>query len=642
MDGNNIATELNELQPNNELIKQKIGSDEVRKASEILKKYKEGKSRLEKKIIANEEFWKLRQWDYIDRKNDDEFQPASAWLWNSISGRHADAMDAYPTCNIKPRQSDDVDIAKKLSAILPVIMEQNRYEETYSDLAWYVFKHGGGVQGVFWDSTLHNGLGDIKIKQIDFLNLFWEPGITDIQASTHLFNTELVNNDLLEQRYPQTKGKLGKKSLTLAKYLYDDTVDTSKKSVVVDWYYHTEYNGRKVLQYCKYVNDIVLYATENETKPETTMMLDPMTGMPVEVPVGEAMSERGLYDHGLYPFVCMSLYPIAGSICGYGLTDIGRDPQLCVDIMGKDFLENAEDATNPRYMSKLNSGINEDEYLNRSKKIVHYEGSADGTQPIPTKQLNAVYLNFLNMKIDELKNTTGNQDVANGSAPSGITAASAVAALQESAGKGSRDSNKSFYRAYRDVIYQVIELIRQFYDVPRTFRIAPDVVGGDEQFESFDNSALQPQPMANMLGEQMGLRLPEFDVSVSSEKANPYKKMEVNELAINFYNLGFFNPQNADQALMCLDMMDFEEKDTLMNKIAKNQTLQKRLLQFEQLALQLAQQVNPMLADQISQAILMDGGAEQQSTGQIINLDTTNENKGVARARQQALESTQV
>ena len=290
-------------------MKPKIGTEEVLKASEILRKYKEGKQNLEKKIIANEEFWKLRQWNYMNDDNDD-FNPATAWLWSCIQSRYSDAMDSYPTCNFQPRQSDDKVEATKLSAIVPVILEHNRYEDVYSDMVWYTLKHGGSIQGIFWDGSKHNGIGDIAIKKIDFINFFWEPGITDIQESQNIFNTELVANNILEQRYPQCVGRLGGKSLTLAKYIYDDNVDTSDKSVVVDWYYHTYVNGKKTLQYVKYVNDIVLYATENEIMPPEKVTVDPETGIPLTIPMGKALAETGLYDHALYPFVTMSLYPI--------------------------------------------------------------------------------------------------------------------------------------------------------------------------------------------------------------------------------------------------------------------------------------------------------------------------------------------
>lgn len=624
--------------------KPKIDDKAVRKASEILRKYKEGKARLEQKIIANEQFWKLRQWNYMNDGNDD-FKPATAWLWSCIQSRYSDAMDSYPTCNFQPRQQDDKAEAQKLSAIVPVILEQNRYEEVYSDFVWYVLKNGGGVQGIFWDGSKHNGLGDISVKKIDIINLFWEPGITDIQESRNVFNTELVANDILEQRYPQCVGKLGGNGITLAKYLYDDNVDTSDKSVVVDWYYHTYVKGKKTLQYVKYVNDVVLYATENELVGKEKVTVDPETGIPLTIPLEAPLAERGLYDHAMYPFVSMALYPVEGSICGYGLTDIGRDTQIQIDQLNKAIVDNAMEGASPRYFVRDDGTINLKEFNDKTKKFVKVEGNIgeENIRPIDYKSLNGIYMSFLQQKIDELKYVTSNQDVNNGSAPSGVTSASGIAALQETSGKNARSSNKTFHRAFREVCYQILELIRQFYDVPRTFRINPD--GMQEQFVSYDNSGLKGQPQMTM-GMDMGLRIPEFDIEVTSEKANPYKKMEINDLALNFYNLGFFNPQMTDQALACLNMMDFQKKDDVMRKISENGTLQEMLLLYQQMALQFANQIDPALGEQVAQQILGQGGmAMPQALGDPNAVESVNPEKEehpfVERARSNARESTQ-
>jgi hypothetical protein len=623
-------------------MKPKIDSKVVTNASEILRKYKEGKARLEQKIIANEQFWKLRQWNYLNNDSDD-FKPATAWLWSCIQSRYSDAMDSYPTCNFQPRQSDDKAEAITLSSIVPVILEQNRYEDTYSDVVWYTLKHGGSIQGVFWDGSKHNGLGDVSVKKIDFINFFWEPGITDIQESQNIFNTELVANNILEQRYPQCMGKLNSKNVTLAKYLYDDNVDTSDKSVVIDWYYHTYVNGKKTLQYVKYVNDIVLYATENEIVGPEKVTVDPETGIPLTIPLDKPLAEKGLYDHALYPFVSMALYPVEGSICGYGITDIGRDTQILIDQLNKAIVDNALDGASPRYFVRDDGTINLKEYADKSKKFVKVEGNIgeENIRPIDHKPLDSIYTNFLTQKIDELKYVTSNQDYNNGVAPSGITAASAIAALQETAGKNARSTNKAFHRAFRDVCYQIVELIRQFYDVPRTFRINPD--GMNEQFVPYDNSGLKPQPQMTM-GMDMGLRLPEFDIDITSEKANPYKKMEINELALSFYNAGFFNPQMTDQALACLNMMDFNKKDEVMQKIRENGTLQEMLIMYQQMALQFATQIDPNLGQQVANQILSQSGqpipqemGAEAPTGEVGG----SEHPVVERARNDARASTQ-
>ena len=638
-----------------------IGEEQIRKASEILKKYKEGKANLETKIINDEQYWKLRHWDDHHDKGDD-YKPSTSWLWSCIQSRYSDAMDSYPTVNFLARQQDDKYEAKRLSSIVPIVLEQNRYEETYSDIVWYTLKHGGSVQGVFWDGTKHNGLGDIEIKKVDYLNLFWESGITDIQDSEHLFCVELVNKRKLESEYPQCEGHLNNEDISLEKYLYDDKVDLEDKAVVVDWYYHKYVNGKKILHYCKYVNDVVLYATENDTEPPTRQEIDPQTRLPVILPIRDPvtnepvkpMSERGLYDHGQYPFVNMSLYPIEGSLCGYGLTDIGKDPQNQIDVLNKAITENAVVNSAPRFFAREGSGVNEDEYLDTDKPFVHTVGNPqEAVLPIQANQLSGIYLDVQQSLIDSLKFFTSNQDVANGQAPSGVTAASAIAALQETQGKNARSSNKAFYRAFRDVCYQVVELMRQFYDLPRTFRIAPDLMeNSEEQYETYTNGALRPQ-VQMVAGVNYGLRTPEFDIEITAEKQSPYKKMEQNELALNFYNMGFFDAQNSTKALACLQMMDFDHKEDVMRQIRQNGTIYEAMLQYEQIALQASQKVaeltglpqDQVFVDQLAQGVMQTNQAISPSgagTAEPVNLgEDASEGKHMLKARMQARESTQ-
>lgn len=591
-----------------------IGPEQLRAATRTLQKYKSGKARLEKKLIAGEQYWKLRQWQFSEEAEDAR-TVSTPWLWTCIQSRHSDVMDSYPAANILPRQSDDEAEARMLSAIIPVIMEQTRFEKVYSDVAWYALKHGGGIFGVFWDGRRHNGVGDIVCRRVDFMNLFWEPGITDIQQSANVFSVELVDNDLLYARYPELRGRLGGKNVTVAKYLYDDTVDTSDKTPVVDWYYHRMVGARKVLHYCKYVADNVLYSSENDV----------------------SRRDRGWYDHGLYPFVTFPLYPVEGSLCGYGLTDIGKGSQRQIDELNRAIMDNARAASKPRYFSKINGGINEKEFMDGSRQLVHVEGSVndDNIRQIQTSGLPALYHQVLNNKIEELKYCTSNMDSNNGVVPGGVTAASAISAIQETAGKNSRDSNKTFYRAYRDVIYQVIELVRQFYDVPRTFRLCPEA--GQGQYVQYSNSRLKGQSVRSVTGQDMGLRLPEFDIVVTAEKNSPYRKMERNELALNFFARGFFNPEMADQTLGCLAMMDFDGKEEIISRIDTNQTLARRLALTQKLLLQLATQVSPEVAEKISRAVIQtSGGGVQPETGAVSSLRSGGEHPFVTRSRAHA------
>ena len=608
-------------------VRPKIGAEELRRANGILKKYKEGKTRLEQRIIDNEQFWKLRHWEQMEKEgqggNSGDPQPASGWLVNCILSKHADAMDCYPAPTVLPREPDDRQEAQRLSRILPVVLKKNQFKRTYSSAWWYKLKSGCAVYGVFWDGTKLGGLGDISVKRMDLLNLFWEPGVTDIQDSAHFFSTELVDNDKLLAEYPQLEGKLGRGNFTLSRYLYDDTVDTSNKSLVVDWYYHTNMEGRKVLQYCKYVGKTVLYATENDTvqPTETQLMGADENGRPVmgQVPCGPSMAQRGWYDHGKYPFVFDVLFPEEGTPCGYGYIDLCKSPQKQIDLMNQAILKNTLANATPRFFIRSDGAVNENEYADWTRPFVHTNGNlgSDSIAPIRAGSLDSVYVAILNNKIGEMKETAG----------------TAIAALQESSGKLSRNMIDDGYEAFADVVTLCIELIRQFYELPRQFRLLGAM--GTEEFVSYDHSGLQPRVMDD--GVTVSYRVPEFDLEIGAERESPYRTAEANQLALQLFQMGFFRDDLADQALRCLELMEFKNKDQLARVISGGQTQARQIAALRQQLLQLAQVVDEAKGTHLAESLSAEQGGGQNaaaSAGKAVQ----ESHSAMERSRQQSRE----
>ena len=611
---------------------QVIGIEQVKAAAQTLQKYKEGKANLEKRIVDNEQWYKLRHWECMrDQKQD--VQPSSGWLFNSIANKHADAMDNFPSANILPREEGDKAEAEMLTSIVPVILDQCEFEQTYSDVWHYKLKAGTGVYGIFWDKNKLNGLGDISIKKVDIINLFWESGIQDIQKSRNLFHVELADNDLLIATYPQLQGKLTTATMDIAKYVYDDKVDTTNKSVVVDWYYKKAApNGKTILHYCKYVNDVVLFSTEND---------------PENYP-------NGWYDHGLYPFVFDTLYPVEGTPCGFGYIDIGKDAQAYIDRGNQAILKNMLANAKPRYFVRKDGSVNEEEYADTDKEFIHVDSNLgqDSILPVQPNTLNNIYLQVLAAKIDELKEVTGNRDISTGGTTSGVTAASAIAAMQEAGSKLSRDNNKASYRAFRKICLMVIELIRQFYDMPRCFRIMGE--NGTARFVQYSNAGITPQFQGIEMGLDMGYRLPLFDIEVTAQKASPYSKMAQNELALQFFGAGFFNPQIADQALACLDMMDFDRKHFVVQKVAQNGTMYQQIMAMQQQMMMLAQMVDQSRGSNIAEQLMaqfsggapvtpIDGGtsaAKSVEETEALGGDGGGEAANTKKARQRVADST--
>ncbi len=532
---------------------QPIGRIQIQEAFSKLERFRSGKAALDARIRREEEWWKIKQWELEGGgKNGADPQPSSAWTFNAIINKHADLMDSIPKATCLAREESDENSAKTITSIFPVILEGTDWEQVYSDNAYYFIKHGISCYRITWDNNLSQGIGDIRISDVDVLNLFWEPGIKKLQKSSDVFEVELVSVDNLKKKYPRfSESFSGGDNGVISKYLSDSDVDTSDKALVVNWYYKKRNMiGKEVLHYCKFSCGVCLYASEND----------------------ERYSERGYYDHGRYPYELDVMYPIAGTCYGFGVIEAARNPQLAIDCLDASVLRYAKMKSTPRYWKKKDVTFNTKDFIDWSNHIIEVDGSIDEERlrPVQVENMDGFVTNVRNEKIAELKETVANRDVNSGGTGGGVTSGAAIATLQEAGNKVSRDLIAGSYRTIKKVFSVGIELMRQFYDEPRIFRI---MGSGDVQYATFDNSALKVESTNAETGITEMIRVPLYDIEVIAEKKNPFSTLAQNETIVNLWNLGAFNPENAQSALIAVELMEFEGKEKVLSYIREGQTL---------------------------------------------------------------------
>ena len=273
-------------------------------------------------------------------------------------------------------------------------------------------------------------------------------------------------------------------------------------------------------------------------------------------------------------------------------------------------IKNTVVGATPRYFQRIDGSVNEEEFADLGRALVHVSGNLgeDSLRQIGFSPLSGVYMDVLNSSIQELRETSGNTETSTGNISSGVTAASAIAALQEASGKGSRDSTRSSYIAYARIVELCIELIRQFYGLPRSFRIAGRA--GAEEYIRFSNAGLCPRP------QPFGAALPVFDVKVSAQKRNAYSRLSQNELAMELYRMGIFDEGKEQEALSCLRMMEFDGRDELIGRITASMGLREKLdelQKYKALALAFARRYRPDMAEGLGVAVDPSLGAPSEA-----------------------------
>lgn len=585
--------------------------DKVSEVLQILHEYKDGKTTVDMKATENQEWWRLRHWNVIQGKTEAgkaKVEVGSAWAVNSILNKHADFMDSFPKANVLAREADDEEEAQILSKILPAIEEHTDAEQVYNTAGYDFLIDGTAITAVLWDPMAHDGMGDIKKTNVDIHNVFWQPGIEDIQQSKYFFDVSVADVNDVKLQYPDIAEKIGGgKQGFITEYIHDDNINHQNDIEIINCYYKklemrpviinidpqtvaTHLTPREILHMAIIIGDQCVFCSEDN--PEY---------------------QDGFYKHGKYPYVFRKCFPVKDSPCGFGYLDIMKYPQRDIDKLDQAIMKNTMMKAKPRWWVKKNADINKDAFADWNEEIVEV-GSGDlgsAVQQMDVDTLPAIVETHLEAKIDELKEISGNRDFSQGSTASGVTAASAIAALQEAGSKLSRDINKAMYRGSREEYYLEIELIRQFYTEPRTFRI--DDGSGRYEYMDYSNVNIAPQDITTPEGTRHKKSI--FDLEVSAEKQSPFSRASQNETAKELYQMGLFAPDNATSALVCLDMMEFEGKEKIKQQIQQNDTFMQQFQQMQQLIIQLSPEAAVQMGLVDPNQLMMAQNANNGATG---------------------------
>ena len=189
------------------------------------------------------------------------------------------------------------------------------------------------------------------------------------------------------------------------------------------------------------------------------------------------------------------------------------------------------------------------------------------------------------------------------------------------------------------------ELEKQFDIAERSYRIKGD--GGDIRYVTFN--AAQYGAVPQMVGgEDFGTKEPVFDILIRPHKKSPFARVTQNTMMQEFYGMGFFNPENSNAALACLEGMEFDGKDELYDRIAENGTLFEENMQLKQSLVALAARIDRVLAEEMAMEFGMDAEAVIPQTSGTAHVEEAPDimqsqtDKRTAKAAAQVAESTGV
>lgn len=524
-------------------------------------------------------------YDPVARKGDQHMpKPATPIITSTIENLKADLSDEFPEAVVIPDNPNNQLLAKILTVVLSQELDASGWEKEYDRITQDVLNDGWCPMEVGYDPYSNSGVGCSYIRYVVNKNFMCDPTCANLQDGRAVFKMERKPMDWFVQRYPD-KAQYMKPDGDLINSDHDNfqaTVTPSRQNyarLIEAWFRVYDPKSKKFsIHFVKLAGGVVL---ENSalTKPQ------------------------GYYEHGMYPFVICKLFPQKGSAYGFGITDLFKDANRFSDKLDQILLINAYRASRPRLLVQKGT-VEVEEAQDYANEIIEVNGTPSAaTTWQPTQPLPAYIMNYIQLIRATIKEESGSNQQSRGGTPSGVTAASAITALQEMATKRSRMEARAIHYAFKECVRMVLAVLREFDVVPREVAVT---INGVQTLFPFNRSALK-----ELMNGNDGLPIEHY-ISIKTARQTKYSRMSHNELWLQMLQtLG----GQVDPVIM-FEGLEYDEKEELLDNIRRAQAngmfaLQQQVAQMSQLLEQQTAQI-----EQYEQALSQAQGLlDQQDYG---------------------------
>ena len=523
-------------------------------------------SRLEK----NNRLYLGKHWEDMTSQDADLPKPMTPVINSTIENFKADLADNFPQAIIQPEAPEDQAVAEIVGALIRQNHDSENYRKEYMRYIHDILVGGYGVQEVGYDATANRGIGRAFIRHVDNHTILFDPQVRDIQLGRAVFKMQPQTIQYLESRHPDMVGKFATDSFTLEED-NELTYDQTKSVLEIECWFKQWVEEGDEGHWAVHMVQMAgrqLLADSRDEKPD------------------------GYFSMGEYPFVVTIMTPRPNSCLGYGIPDLWETSQQYSDKLDQIVMKNAALSARNKLLIQEDSFDAAD--LMDWTKDVHTGHNLNGVTWFSNPPLPEYLVYAADRMRQTMKDESGANDFSRGNTASGVTAASAIAALQEMSSKRSRMIAMAIWEDYKTLVRYEIEFEREFNVLPRDVNL---VIDGQQVVATFESAIMERQ---SALGNEVPI---EFMISIKVERENRFTTTAQNELVLQMVQLGVVQPAQA------VELMVFEGKEQLLAKMAQQQAMMQQGPSPEEQAMMQAQEQQAALDEQIANLPQPGGGA---------------------------------
>ena len=355
----------------------------------------------------------------------------------------ADQLDNLPEAILLPQTPNLQPVAEDLTALVRHILSQNDFDGYYRRRVEDCFCSGAAVTQILWDPDMDGGRGNVALIRWPLEAFLWDPAAEDIQEARALYKVSRHPMSWFQAHYPEKYPLISADDTALGLFPLGENGprggDEDRAVLLEYWYRRYDADSRQFTISAAYFAGGTLLARFDD-----------------------------VYDHGLYPFVVDVYSPIEGSPAGDSLIS-ELAPMMRYINRYADYIDmNLRMASKGRLLVDRGAGLDQKALCDWESDIIEGDridpGAVKWLQTVPFS--GAAMQQMLQLESD-LKQDSGQNQFSRGETVGGVTAASAISALQEAGGKVARMRTAMLNRGFAAMVEQLLWLIAQYYEPGR-------------------------------------------------------------------------------------------------------------------------------------------------------------------------------
>lgn len=503
-------------------------------------------------------------------------------IFRAIQSEVPILTDARPKPEFTPQDPSDYEVSLILNDVLDSDWQSANWLHTLTESIYDAHFYGVGFGFMGYDPKALMNKGRVEYKSADPFFFYPDPSARDVNVEcNYVVYAEPVAIEKLKRKYPNHAEYIKADLLDLTrreKANFDQEIkyrsNTDSRSIYEGKAYNLE-NKDDALEVTLYIKDPEY--TEEEKREmgqdgiEKSIFIQKLKyprGRKIVVVNGVLVDDCEIpYEDAKFPFVRLLNYILPREFWGVSEVEQLASPQRIFNKLVSYTLDVLTLMGNPVWVVDSGSGVDTDNLFNRPGLVVEKEPGSEVRREEGV-QLQPYVLQLIDRMKGYFDDISGSNDVSRGVKPEGVTAASAIEALQEAAQIRLRQKTRNIDTFMQDWGQMYLSRVFQYYDVPRVFRVTNDQnvqkyfkFHVEQQPEVDPVSGMptgQTKPVAKVrqylqgpdgnysYGEEMAYQISgQFDVRVSGGSGLPFEKQRVESQTYQLFDRGIIDQEEV-------------------------------------------------------------------------------------------------